>query len=273
MSATLGKNPVPTGSAAAFKITVHSVTNVHSSCPWYIKAKLGYNKKQKTKAMKQVANAIQFDETFFYERWDTKEVVLLSVWKERHKLQHVEVASLELSCPAAKHYPSCTYELKTELFPVGKVGDTKATENRARANTALADGSQGVDASKPCGEITITVTHVPGHSRWVQNQQSGGASVAATVVEEHKVTSDGSQAAQQSKKAELMKAAAEHKADKESVTDVKPAEAKPAAAVEPKAEIKPPPPPAATPEPKAAAPEPKADEPQPPNPDPVSGVE
>jgi len=234
----LGKSPPPTGSAAAFQITVHTITNVHSTCPWYIKTKLGYNKKQKTKAIKQVNNAIKFDETFYFERWDTKEVVLLSVWKERNKLQHVEVASMELQCPAAKHYPSCTYELKTELFPTGRTGDTKAAESRARANTA--EGGQGVDATKPCGEITITVVHVPGHTRWqkLQAEGAGGASVSAADAGESKAPSDS----QQSKKAELMKAAAEHKAEKEKPADKpadKPAEAPPASAAAAQPEAKP----------------------------------
>jgi uncharacterized membrane protein YqiK len=239
MSATLGKSPPPTGSAAAFQVVVHSITNVHSSCPWYIKAKLGYAKKQKSKAIKQHNNTIQFDETFYFERWDTKEVVLLSIWKERNKLQHVEVASLELACPAAKHYPSCTYELKTELFPTPKAGDAKAHETRARANTAEAEGGQGIDASKPCGEITITVTHVPGNHRWQQLQKAGGEGAAADApATEQKVASDGPGSPQQSKKAELMKAAAEHKAEKDKPQDKpaesasaeseKPADAKPA---------------------------------------------
>jgi len=209
MSATLGKSPPPTGSAAAFQVVVHPITNVHSSCPWYIKAKLGYSKKQKTKAIKQVDNAILFDETFYFERWDSKEIVTLSVWKEKNKLQHVAVASLELACPASKHYPSCTYELKTELFPT-KPGDSQAHENRARANTAE---GQGVDASKPCGEITISVVHVPGHSRWQQLQIAGASAGEAPATPEHKVAPDGPGNPQQSKKAELMRAAQEYKAE------------------------------------------------------------
>jgi len=242
MSATLGKSPPPTGSAAAFQVVVHSITNVHSSCPWYIKAKLGYSKKQKSKAIKQHNNAIQFDETFYFERWDTKEVVLLSIWKERNKLQHVEVASLELACPAAKHYPSCTYELKTELFPTPKAGDAKATETRARANTAEAEGGQGIDASKPCGEITITVVHVPGNHRWQQLQKGVEGAPADAAATEQKVAADGPGSPQQSKKAELMKAAAEYKAEKDkpsksdkptdkpepAAEDPKPADPKPA---------------------------------------------
>jgi len=223
MSATLGKNPVPTGSAAAYQVIVHSLTNVHSTCPWYIKCKLGYNKKQKSKAIKQVANAIKFDETFYYERWDQKEVLQLSVWKEKNKLKHVAVATLDLQCPATKQHPSCTYELKTELFPLGTKAGEDGLSPRARANTALE--GEGVDASKPCGEITITVIHVPGHTRWQQHQAAGGAS------EEQSPESKSDHSdSQQSKKAELMKAAAEHRAEKDrhAVDLVKEAEAKPA---------------------------------------------
>ena len=241
MSATLGKNPVPTGSAAAFQIVVHSVTNVHSTCPWYIKCKLGYNKKQKSKAIKQVANAIKFDETFYYERWDPKEILKLSVWKEKNKLKHVAVASLDLQCPSTKQYPSSMYELKTELFPLGAKAGEDGQTSRARANTALE--GEGIDANKPCGEITITVTHVPGYTRWQQHQANG-------TTEEEKPADSKSESdhqslgSQQSKKAELMKAATEHKAtkdadkqsateaakpadkpaDKQSVEDAKPAE-------------------------------------------------
>jgi len=217
MSATLGKNPVPTGSAAAFQVVVHSLTNVHSSCPWYIKCKLGYTKKQKSRAMKQVNNAIQFDETFYYERWDQKDTVQLSVWKEKNKLKHVVVASMELVCPSSKQYPSCTYELKTELFPVGSMHEDGVSA-RARANTALE--GQGIDANKPCGEITITVTHVPGHTRWLQHQFASG--VPANDAAENKSDAEASSNSQQSKKAELMKAAAEHKAEKDHVKESKP---------------------------------------------------
>jgi len=221
MSATLGKNPVPTGSAAAFQVVVHSLTNVHSTCPWYIKCKLGYNKKQKSKAIKQVANAIKFDETFYYERWDQKEVLQLSVWKEKNKLKHVAVANLDLQCPASKQYPSCTYELKTELFPLGSKAGEDGLSPRARANTALE--GDGVDASKPCGEITITVTHVPGNTRWQQHQAAGGAAGEEQAVEAKIDHSDS----MQSKKAELMKAAAEHRAEKDVVKaeEQKPVEA------------------------------------------------
>jgi len=210
MSATLGKNPVPTGSAAAFQVIVHSLTNVHSTCPWYIKCKLGYNKKQKSKAIKQVANAIKFDETFYYERWDQKEVLQLSVWKEKNKLKHVVVATVDLQCPASKQYPSCTYELKTELLPHGTKAGEDGLSPRARANTALE--GEGVDVNKPCGEITITVIHVPGHTRWQQHQAAGGSA------EDHAAESksDHTTDSMQSKKAELMKAAAEHRAEKDS---------------------------------------------------------
>lgn len=211
MSATLGKNPVPTGSAAAYQVVVHSLTNVHSTCPWYIKCKLGYNKKQKSRAIKQVANAIKFDETFYYERWDQKEILQLSVWKEKNKLKHVAVATLDLQCPSSKQYPSCTYELKTELFPLGSKAGEDGLSPRARANTALE--GEGVDASKPCGEITITVTHVPGHTRWLQHQNAG--SVAIESQSDDSKSSDQPADSQQSKKAELMKAAAEHKAEKD----------------------------------------------------------
>jgi len=224
MSATLGKNPVPTGSAAAFQVVVHSVTNVHSTCPWYIKCKLGYNKKQKSKAIKQVANAIKFDETFYYERWDQKEVLALSVWKEKNKLKHVAVASVDLQCPASKQYPSCTYELKTELFPLGSQAGADGLSPRARANTALE--GDGVDASKPCGEITITVTHVPGHTRWQQHQAAGGVAGDEVAVESKLDHADS----QQSKKAELMKAAAEHKAEKDKADQAKEEAAKAEAA-------------------------------------------
>jgi hypothetical protein len=188
---------------------------VHSTCPWYIKCKLGYNKKQKSKAIKQVANAIKFDETFYYERWDQKEVLALSVWKEKNKLKHVAVASVDLQCPASKQYPSCTYELKTELFPVGSAAGADGLSPRARANTALE--GDGVDASKPCGEITITVTHVPGNTRWQQHQASGGVAGDEAAVESKLDHADS----QQSKKAELMKAAAEHKAEKDKADQAK----------------------------------------------------
>jgi len=230
MSATLGKNPVPTGSAAAFQVIVHSLTNVHSTCPWYIKCKLGYNKKQKSKAIKQVANAIKFDETFYYERWDQKEVLQLSVWKEKNKLKHVAVASLDLQSPASKQYPSCTYELKTELFPLGSKAGEDGLSPRARANTALE--GDGVDASKPCGEITITVTHVPGNTRWQQHQAGGGAVGEEQVVESKADHGDS----MQSKKAELMKAAAEHRAEKDKVDAAKVEEQKPTEAAKPAAE-------------------------------------
>lgn len=232
MSATLGKNPVPTGSAAAYQIVVHSVTNVHSTCPWYIKCKLGYNKKQKSKAIKQVANAIKFDETFYYERWDPKEILQLSVWKEKNKLKHVAVASLDLQCPSTKQYPSSMYELKTELFPVNAKAGEDGVSPRARANTALE--GDGIDANKPCGEITITVTHVPGYTRWQQHQANG------TTPEEPSESKGESKTeidSQQSKKAELMKAAAEHKAekesDKQSESKSKPEPEKPAEAAKP----------------------------------------
>jgi hypothetical protein len=214
MSATLGKNPVPTGSAAAFQVVVHSLTNVHSTCPWYIKCKLGYNKKQKSKAIKQAANAIKFDETFYYERWEQKEILQLSVWKEKNKLKHVAVASLDLQCPSNKQYPSCMYEIKTELFPLGTKAEEDGLSPRARANTALE--GEGVDASKPCGEITITVKYVPGHTRWQQLQAGGEAHGEAQVAESKTDHADS----QQSKKAELMKAAAEYRAEKDKAVDV-----------------------------------------------------
>jgi hypothetical protein len=232
MSATLGKNPVPTGSAAAYQVTVHSLTNVHSTCPWYIKCKLGYNKKQKSKAIKQAANAIKFDEVFYYERWDLKEILQLSVWKEKNKLKHVAVANLDLQCPSSKQYPSCMYEIKTELFPLGSKAGEDGMSPRARANTALE--GEGVDASKPCGEITITVKHVPGYTRWQQLQEAGGASSGEALASDSKVDHSDSQ---QSKKAELMKAAAEHKAEKDKVADVAKSETK--EAVKPAEEHKP----------------------------------
>jgi len=219
----LGKNPVPTGSAAAFQVIVHSLTNVHSTCPWYIKCKLGYNKKQKSRAIKQAANAIKFDETFYYERWDQKEVLQLSVWKEKNKLKHVAVATVDLQCPASKQYPSCTYELKTELFPLGTKAGEDGLSPRARANTALE--GEGVDATKPCGEITITVIHVPGHTRWQQHQAAGGS--AEDQAAESKSDHTDSQ---QSKKAELMKAAAEHRAEKDRAAEVVKSETKDEAA-------------------------------------------
>jgi len=179
-----------------------------------------YNKKQKSKAIKQVANAIKFDETFYYERWDQKEVLQLSVWKEKNKLKHVAVATLDLACPASKQYPSCTYELKSELFPLGTKAGEDGLSPRARANTALE--GDGVDASKPCGEITITVIHVPGHTRWEQHQAAGGVSGEENALE---LKSDHNDS-QQSKKAELMKAAAEHRAEKDRAAELAKSETK-----------------------------------------------
>lgn len=149
----------------AYVLTVHSVTNINSSCKWYVKAKLAGKNKQKSKAFKPIKNTISFNETFYFPTWGDNVVVQLSVWKER-RFTHVEVAHTELLCPCAPEYPECKYELKTELFPKEKKKDGEKGL-RSRANTGLG----GVDQNKPCGEITFTVIHTSGNKKYLENKK------------------------------------------------------------------------------------------------------
>jgi len=129
----------------AFVLRVHRIINLQSDCEVYVKAKLGYQPKQKTEAKKKDRDEnVSFDEDLVFDRWVQGEKLHLSLWKVK-KTRRREISSATLEYPASR---TGTYD---------------------RVCILTRDNKQGFEHI--VGSVDVTVTHVPANRRYSMVQE------------------------------------------------------------------------------------------------------
>jgi len=136
-------------SSHAIEIRVHKVTNLDTDCSCYVKAKLGFEHKQKTSLHSPKKGEIIFDEPVFFYRWIVTDKAEVGLWKRTTGgVKHKEVGSVKLKKPMDR---SGTYR---DIFTLIRVEKEKAK-----------DGSEK-EIEVQAGKIDLTVTCIAQHKRW-----------------------------------------------------------------------------------------------------------